>query len=47
MMDGELLLPMYEYFVFVQTLAFGDHFCGSFGKPKNEVIYMFSFYMYF
>ena len=33
-------------FVFYR-LAFGDHFCGSFGKPDNEAICMSLFYMYF
>ena len=37
-MADELLLPVCESFVFVWTLAFGDHFCDSFGKPKNETI---------
>ena len=46
-MAGKLLLPVYEYFVFVYTLAFCDHFCWSFGKPKNGAIYMSLFYMYF
>ena len=34
-MTDELLLPVYESFCILKTLAFGDHFCGSFGKPKN------------
>ena len=33
--DGELLLPVYESFNILWTLAFSDHFCGSFGKPKD------------
>ena len=44
---GELLLPVYEFFYILWTLAFGDHFCGSFGKPKNGAICMSLFYMYF
>ena len=32
---GELLLLVYESFCILQTLAFGDHFYGPFGKPKN------------
>ena len=30
-MASEMLLPVYESFVFVWTLEFGNHFCGSFG----------------
>ena len=33
-------------FVFYR-LAFCDHFCESFGKPKNGAICMSLFYMYF
>ena len=32
-------------FFILYTLAFGKHFCGSFGKPKNGAICMFLFYM--
>ena len=38
---NELLLPVYESFCILKTLAFGDHFYGSFGKPKNEAICIF------
>ena len=31
---------MYESFCILKTLAFGNHFCGSFGKPKNGEICM-------
>ena len=44
---GELLLPMYEFFCILKTLIFGDHFCGSFGKPNNRAICVSLFYMYF
>ena len=44
---GELLLPVYESFCILNALAFGDHFCGSFGKPNNVAICMSLFYMYF
>ena len=43
---GELFLPVHESFCILYTLAFDDHFCGSFGKPNNEAICMSLFYMY-
>ena len=42
---SELLLHVYESFCILYTLAFGDHFCGSFGKPKNGAICMSLFCM--
>ena len=44
---GEFLLPVYEYFCILWTLAFGYHFYRSFGKSKNTTICMCLFYMYF
>ena len=46
-MAGELILHLYESFYILWTLAFGDRFCGSFGKPKDDAISMSLFYMYF
>ena len=36
----EFLLLVYESVCILNTLAFGDHFYGSFGKPKNGAIGM-------
>ena len=44
---GDLLLLVYESFCILYSIAFGNHFCGSFGKSNNEAICMSLFYMYF
>ena len=44
---SELLLSVYESCFIFYRLAFGDHFCGSFGKLKGGAICMSLFYMHF
>ena len=44
---SELILPVYGSFCILYILTFVDHFCESFGKPKNGAIFMSLFCIYF